>query len=477
MKRIITAALTALILLTAAACGTEPENAGFLAQNTSAPPPPATFVPVTPNEIHVKQVVGSRYAEDIKVADLQPDQFLVTTVMDIDWDYIVSQKDAWGAHQYEATIAWQQTFPGGNMAIRTVPGNEVNASLVAWTAGGEAPDLIGGDSDNFPLRPARGLTADMKWYADILDLYNSDIYNQSIMDLYSWRGEFPWAVANEAVTKYYIIYNKSLFDEAGVKTPFEHWQDGNWTWTQFVKTAKEMTVGDEQYGFTGWGLFPYQAPYAMASLDGNGNVVLNIDDPKYMRYMAEVHNFYHVDNAGRLGWGLQDWSVLLPVNIDAMVITSLSSFARMSRNAARRHTGADLRVAPLFRFDPNGETEPISPAWAWGYSISRAARAPVGAANYIRLESLVGQNILAAYGFDWHGFVNAEERAMIEDFEANGKSVVEVIFGVGDSYLGILDAVLVPAIYFGPAAGTIHDAFNAVRRLLEAEVAAFNETP
>jgi hypothetical protein len=482
MKRILVLCLAAAMLFGAMAACRDPDagdTGRFLATNTPAPtaPPEDQWVPDDPlagiEGIHVLPVVGSDFAAGILIEDLDADQINVTTMMSIDWDYIVSLQNTQPFHQYEATMAWRETL-GGNVSIRTVPENEMTTSLMAWTAGGEAPDIIPGNNANFPLWSKNNLTADMKWYADNMVLYNSAIYNKDLMEAYGWRNEYPWAITNEAVMKYYIVYNKNLFDEAGVKTPWDHHREGNWTWTQFVRTAREMTVGDEQYGFTGWGLFPYQSPYAMASLDAGGNVVLNVDDTNYMRYMTEVYNFYQTENAGRLGWSLQDWGTLFPTGIDAMVITNLSSFARMSRTAARRQTGADLRVAPLFRFDPNDESEPISPTSVWGYSISRAAKAPIGAANYIRLESLVGQNILATYGFDWHDFVNAEERAMIDDFEANGRSVVEVILGVGDCYLGILDALLVPSIYYGPSEVSVQGAFDAVRHLLEAEVAAFN---
>jgi multiple sugar transport system substrate-binding protein len=46
-----------------------------------------------------------------------------------------------------------------------------------------------------------------------------------------------------------IVYNKNLFDKAGVPYPTTDWADPNWTWDAFVNTAKQLTnVEDKQYG-------------------------------------------------------------------------------------------------------------------------------------------------------------------------------------------------------------------------------------
>jgi ABC-type glycerol-3-phosphate transport system substrate-binding protein len=474
MKKAVFIFLAAALLLTAA-CGADPD-AGHVtpARNTPAPPPPGVFVTVTPNEFHIKPVIGSDYAEGIYMSELEPNQIHVETMMTIDWDYIVGLQNSAPFHQYEATTAWRETFPGGNVTIRTVPLNEHTTSLTAWTAGGEAPDIIPVNEFNYPLWPKRGLTADMKWYADNLDLYNVEIFNKNLMDQYAWRDEYPWAVINEAVSRNYVIYNKTLFDAAGEITPFQHWQDGNWNWSQFVRTAKAMTVGEESYGFTGWGLSHTRGIYPMTAVDSNGTAQLLIGDPKFIRYMTEIANLYQNDGAARPGWGLQEWEALMVSGTDAMAIATTGFFVRMNRAAARRQTGADIRIAPLWNFDPNGETEPIASAHVWGYSISRAARNPVGAAEYIRLESLVMKAIENDLGNPVWTYVNDEERAMIEEYEANVKTVVELINGIGDCY-EILSDNRFP-FYDGPATVSVQGFFDALTPLLQSAIDAFNQT-
>ena len=463
MKRLI---FLAAALLFAAAC-----DGGV--QNTPAPSaPPAEDWVVTPNEIHVKPVTGSPYAGGLRVAALEGDEIHVVTMMTVDWDYIENQKEASGAHQYQTTTAWADTFPGGTVTIRTVPLNEHTTNLTAATAGGEAPDIIPVNEFNFPLWPKRGLTADMKWYADNLDLYNAEIFSKDLMDQYAWKGEYPWAVINEAVSRYYVVYNKTLFDAAGEKTPFEYWQEGNWNWTQFVQTAKAMTVGEESYGFTGWGLGANRGPYTMTTLDGDGVANLNIGDANYIRYMTEVANLYQTENAGRTGWESNEWETLMTAGTDAMAITNIGHFVRMSRTVQRRQTGADIRIAPLWNFDPTGETEPISPTDVWGYSISRAAKNPVGAAEYIRLESLVMKAIENENGHIALPYFNDEERAMWEEYEAGVRTVIDCTSGIGDCYQ-ILNENPIP-IYGGPTTVSVQSMFDTIAPLLQRAVDDFN---
>ena len=65
-------------------------------------------------------------------------------------------------------------------------------------------------------------------------------------------------VKAQAVSPYIVYYNKTLFQENGLKTPFEYYKEGNWNWKTFLEVATKLTKdtdGDgkvDQYGFN-WG--------------------------------------------------------------------------------------------------------------------------------------------------------------------------------------------------------------------------------
>ncbi len=45
-----------------------------------------------------------------------------------------------------------------------------------------------------------------------------------------------------------IFYNVDIFKEAGVPLPPTEWTPDNWTWDDFIETAKKLTVPGERYG-------------------------------------------------------------------------------------------------------------------------------------------------------------------------------------------------------------------------------------
>lgn len=62
--------------------------------------------------------------------------------------------------------------------------------------------------------------------------------------------------------RYYIYYNKKMFEAAGIDTPDKYVQRGEWTWKKFMEVAEKLSSGDgKKYGafFYTWGqvnMFP-----------------------------------------------------------------------------------------------------------------------------------------------------------------------------------------------------------------------------
>ncbi len=426
------------------------------------------------------------YSEGIMLPEL--DDAYVTVMMSIDWTALQTGNNEDEPYaQYHATLMWRDVYAGqdGEVEIITITDEQQTDFVATQTASGTAPDILPANYDlTYPRWNAAGLTADVEQYADYLGLNEKnpnkpeeDLYNHELMDTYfQWGGKSHGAITLSEVNRNYIVYNKTKFELAGQKTPLEHWQDGNWNWTQFVKTAKAMTSGDE-YGFTGWGLFPYFAPYTMAKLDQEtGTVELNIDDPKYVRYMTEVYNLYQTENAARRDIALQSWGTLFPMGTDAMVQCTKDGYKRVVE-AAKRVDGDTFGIAPVPVFDPAGETESIATATLWAYSIAAAAENPIGAATYIRLETLVSRNMTAALeGKNWYDVnLTEDEKAMLEETK-DDPIAMEMIRGIGDCYLGIVDASIVPPMYYQENQNSVQSIFDANKAALEAEFEEFNQT-
>ena len=329
----------------------------------------------------------------------------------------------------------------------------------------------------YPRWSAAGLTDSVEKYADHLGLDEEGLYNRALMnELFLYGGESHAAITTNEVDRNHIVYNKTKFEQAGQSTPLDLWEDGKWNWTTFVKTAKAMTdIKNDEYGFTGWGLFPYFAPYPMVSVDDmTGKVSLTVEDNRYMRYMTEVYHLYQADKAARADWSLQNWSSIFPAGTDAMVMTTKAGFKQIKNQAARLN-GDEFGIAPVPAFDPTGETVGISSASVWGYSITAAAENPIGAAEYIRLEALVTRNIEKAFeGNTWYDKnLTDAEKDMLEA-TADDPVCVDMIRGIGDCYFGIVDAYIVPEIYYTHTKTPVQQIFDKQLSALKAEISDYN---
>jgi hypothetical protein len=154
----------------------------------------------------------------------------------------------------------------------------------------------------------------------------------------------------------------------------------------------------------------------------------------------------------------------------------LNSMMIMVRNAQRRNTGANLRIAPVPVFDPNGETEPRPFAYIMGNSITAAAPAPEGAAEFLRLLSYIGQNQKAAHinnGSHWTvQYFNDDEKAMMEWYNSTVTPSFDFSVGIGNCF-DIVEGALGNSVR-SPEGRSIASIVDSVKPLLQAEFDAFN---
>lgn len=489
MKRVLCAIFAAAMLLSLTACGgtTQTPQSSTIGDGSKEQlltydlPVPADYAV---SEEEAMGVELADYSTGIALPKLP--NATIEVMMSIDWAALQNgNNEADPYAQYHATLMWRKVYAdqGGDVKIVTITENNQTDYVATGTASGNAPDIIPANYDlTYPRWNAAGLTASVEKYADYLGLYDKDpnepdkdLYNQELMNTYfQWGNESHGAITLDDVTRNYIVYNKSKFELAGETTPLEHWQNGNWTWTQFVETAKNMTSGDD-FGFTGWALFPYFAPYAMCTIDPTtSQATLHIDDPNFVLYMTEVYNLYQVDGAARRDYALQNWATLFPYGTDAMVQTTEAGYKSIVEKA-KKVQGDTFGIAPVPAFDPAGETVGIPTATLWAYSISAASDNPEGAATYIRLETLVSRNVgRALEGKTWFDLNYTEdEKAMIAEIEKL-PVCMETIRGLGKCY-DIIDTSIVPPLYYQETQDSVKSVFDANRNMLENEFAEFNQ--
>jgi multiple sugar transport system substrate-binding protein len=136
------------------------------------------------------------------------------------------------------------------------PNIKVDATIVPWaqyweklqttTVGNNAPDVFWMNIPNFPKYADNGSLLELQKYIerDGVDVSN---YPKDLIEGYSYNGKV--CAIPEQYDTIALVYNKEMFDKAGVEYP-----DDTWTWDTLRENARKLTIkGDDgkiiQYGF------------------------------------------------------------------------------------------------------------------------------------------------------------------------------------------------------------------------------------
>lgn len=120
-----------------------------------------------------------------------------------------------------------------------VSSEEYMQRLSSLKASGSAPDLACITTENYP-------TAIMQNYFQPLDAgklsLDPDVFDLESMDKLKWNGKRYGSIIKGTtyITMGLMMYNADLFQKYGVKDPYTLWQENNWTWDTFVKTATDI---------------------------------------------------------------------------------------------------------------------------------------------------------------------------------------------------------------------------------------------
>ena len=119
--------------------------------------------------------------------------------------------------------------------------------LVTQVAGGAPPDTIGVSvTGDFNVVQAKGMVREVNSLLK-RDKYDLGDYIDVNLRQHQWGGKqiglpYGW-------TTIVWFYNQNLFRTHGVKTPYEHWRAGTWTWDTYMDLTQRFgRVGGEVFG-------------------------------------------------------------------------------------------------------------------------------------------------------------------------------------------------------------------------------------
>ncbi len=193
-------------------------------------------------------------------------------------------EEAWKQRQAEDPNAFDlvwSTKPlfeekyGGTVNVIGVGWGEQASTIISMVNSGEVCDLGEAHDQNFPIYGAKNIVQDVSQYVDL----NDGFWNDACTSAFTYGG-VPYAMGAGA-GPVVISYNKTLFEQFGVKTPREYFEEGNWNWDTFREVALEMTGdtnGDGEndvYGFGWWDSFYVQmlAANGISHINYSGDTV------------------------------------------------------------------------------------------------------------------------------------------------------------------------------------------------------------
>ncbi len=200
----------------------------------------------------------------------------------------------WGLEEFkkehgDINIQWENT-----------PWAEYWTKLQTEMAGGVTPDVVGMVSMYSQQYIRQGTLLPLNQFIEREPDVNADDFWPAIMPAYQWEGEtfaFPYDLSTML-----IIYNKNLFDEAGIAYPV-----GDWTWDQFLDACQKLTKdtdGDGKTDQLGW-LLPDLSGWTMdvplttnkASMYNAEGTKSALDTPEAIetiQWLADLRNVHKV---------------------------------------------------------------------------------------------------------------------------------------------------------------------------------------
>lgn len=210
------------------------------------------------------------------------DLVIVWDTTEEDWKKVLKQDPNAFNIVWTTKAAFEKKY-GGHVKVIGVGWGDMMNQTINMVNNGEVCDLVQAHDQNFPIYAAKNIVQDISKYVDLED----EFWYDSVTKSFTFAG-VPYAIGADP-TPVVISYNKTLFEQKGVKTPREYFDEGNWTWDTFKDVALEMTSDNDGdgnndiYGFGWWGSFYVQ----MLNSNGTTSMIYAEDGSIQSNYLSK----------------------------------------------------------------------------------------------------------------------------------------------------------------------------------------------
>lgn len=206
--------------------------------------------------------------------------------------YVFSWRDPNKTDYAEATEVAKSKL---GMTVKYIPTTHETYwnDLTNMVASGKQVDLIDLEWDFYPRAITSGLVQPLDKYID----FNSELWADfaSIINKYAYKDHIYFGI-QDVMLSGLVYYNPRTIKEAGLKTPRQYWEEGNWTLQNMVELANKLTQKDKAGNVTRTGLIPSgDMIAAIAGVDivepnRQSNYKLNLKNSRIAKVMNSVYN-------------------------------------------------------------------------------------------------------------------------------------------------------------------------------------------
>ncbi len=301
----------------------------------------------------------------------------------------------WGrAEEKKAVIEFvkkfNQIYPEIKVQVLHYP--DYHTKLLTMMSGGTPPDVMYMGSEDFPYYAPKDVFLDLKPFVENdpetkLGKFNlSDFYPETVAP-FTYEGKLLGIPKD--FTTMVLYYNKTMFDQAGIKYP-----NANWTWDDFLKAAQALTKPDPETGNMKYG-FVYEnwSGYWMSWIWQNGGEVLTKDGKSWVigkgenlqRNADTFQFFYDLMYKYKVAPSIETTREMGSSQLFETGFVGMATYGRWRCLELKNVKNFEWDVAPL----PSKNGKKASMLFTVSYSIAKTTKRPQDAWKLVKF--LVGE--------------------------------------------------------------------------------------
>lgn len=261
--------------------------------------------------------------------------------------------------------------PNVTIDLQTYGYDDYFTQMTAKVSGGQAPDVFELDYQNFVSYAKKGALMPLD---DILtkDGIDTSIYNDMALKAFSADG-VQYGVP-DSFSNVVLIYNKDLFDQAGIDYPTDDWK-----WEDAMAAAEKIrALGDNIFGY----YHPISFNEFYKTVKQNGGSLFNDDFTEFtmdtpenietLQYMVDMQQKTNVMPTEEQMAGMGDWDLFESGRL-GMIVTGIWAFPEFTNNC---DFDWDIVVEP-------GHTQKATHFFSNGYVVSKDSQVADEAVKFI----------------------------------------------------------------------------------------------